>query len=129
MQTVDWQSLDCVIAGTANNGESGLKLILAEKPDIVLTDIRMPRKDGLDMIEGIHRDLPDCKVIIITGYDQFQYASRAIKLSVFDYILKPIDNQEIERTVQRAANLTRRKRENGRLHWSRQPPCTGECSC
>ena len=111
VQTVDWKSLDCAIAGTANNGESGLKLILAQKPDIVLTDIRMPRKDGLDMIEEIHKDLPECKVIIITGYDQFQYASRAIKLSVFDYILKPIDNQEIERTLQRAVNLTRRKRE------------------
>lgn len=111
LQTIGWEALDCRVAGTASNGESGLKLILAEAPDIVLTDIRMPRKDGLDMIEAVHKELPDCKVIIITGYDQFQYASRAIKLSVFDYILKPIDNKEIERTIQRAAAMTRRKRE------------------
>ena len=71
----------------------------------------MPRMDGLDMIEAIHQKLPDCRVIIITGYDQFQYASRAIKLSVFDYILKPIDNDEIERTIRRAAAMTRRKQE------------------
>ncbi len=111
VQTIHWASLDCRVAGTAGNGDSGLKLILAESPDIVLTDIRMPRMDGLDMIEEVHKALPDCKVIIITGYDQFQYASRAIKLSVFDYILKPIDNQEIERTIQRAAAMTRRKQE------------------
>ncbi|MFH1512810.1 MAG: response regulator [Bacillota bacterium] len=111
MQTINWQSLDCTVVGTANNGESGLKLILRESPDIVLTDIRMPRKDGLDMIEEVHKELPDCKVIIITGYDQFQYASRAIKLSVFDYILKPIDNKEIERSIHRAAAMARRKQE------------------
>lgn len=111
MQTIDWASLDCEVAGTANNGESGLRLILDKSPDIVLTDIRMPRKDGLDMIEEVHKELPDCKVIIITGYDQFQYASRAIKLSVFDYILKPIDNNEIERTIRHAAAMTRRKQE------------------
>lgn len=111
IKTIHWPSLDCEVVGTANNGESGLKLILAESPDVVLTDIRMPHRDGLDMIEETHKELPDCKVIIITGYDQFQYASRAIKLSVFDYILKPIDNQEIERTIQRAAAMSRRKKE------------------
>ena len=111
LKTIDWPALECEVAGTASDGESGRKLILREEPDIVLTDIRMPEKDGLDMISEIRKELPDCKVIIITGYDQFQYASRAIKLAVFDYILKPIDNEEIERTIRRAVTMTRRKHE------------------
>ncbi|MDD3214520.1 MAG: response regulator, partial [Eubacteriales bacterium] len=111
VQTIDWPALDCEVVGTASNGESGQKLILRESPDIVLTDIRMPEKDGLDMISEVRKELPDCKVIIITGYDQFQYASRAIKLAVFDYILKPIDNEEVERAIRRAATMTLRKRE------------------
>ena len=110
-QTVRWAALDCEVAGTASDGESGEKLILRTLPDIVLTDIRMPQKDGLDMITAIRQKLPDLKVIIITGYDQFQYASRAIKLAVFDYLLKPIDNDEVERAVRRAAAMTREKRE------------------
>ena len=110
-ETIRWEALDCVVAGTASDGESGRRLILRESPDIVLTDIRMPRKDGLDMVTEIRQQLPDCKIIIITGYDQFQYASRAIKLSVFDYILKPIDNEEVERAIRRAAAMTRRKLE------------------
>lgn len=111
-QTIRWDALDCELIGTASDGESGRKLILRTSPDIVLTDIRMPQMDGLDMITSIRETLPDCKVIIITGYDQFQYASRAIKLAVFDYILKPIDNEEVERAIARAAAMTRRKREN-----------------
>ena len=111
MQTIRWATLDCEIVGTASDGESGYKLILRESPDIVLTDIRMPRMDGLDMITQVRQQLPDCKIIIITGYDQFQYASRAIKLAVFDYILKPIDNPELERTISRAAAMMRSKLE------------------
>ena len=111
LQTIRWSALDCVVAGTAGDGESGCSLILRESPDIVLTDIRMPRKDGLDMITEVRKRLPDCKIIIITGYDQFQYASRAIKLAVFDYILKPIDNDEVERSIRRAAAMTRNQHE------------------
>lgn len=110
-QTIHWAALDCELVGTASDGESGQKLILRTQPDIVLTDIRMPEKDGLDMISAIRQTLPDVKVIIITGFDQFQYASRAIKLAVFDYILKPIDNEEVERAIRRAAAMTREKRE------------------
>lgn len=110
-QTIHWSALDCEVVGTASDGEGGRRLILRERPDIVLTDIRMPQKDGLDMITEVRQAVPDCKMIIITGYDQFPYASRAIKLSVFDYILKPIDNDEVERTIRRAAAMTRRKLE------------------
>jgi len=111
VKTIDWDVMKCEVAGTAGDGESGGVMIRQLKPDIVLTDIRMPVKSGLDMIADVREDVPDCLFVIITGYDEFQYASQAIKLGVFDYLLKPIDNEEVMRTVRRAA-VTRRQMEN-----------------
>ncbi len=112
VKTIDWDVMKCEVAGTAGDGESGGVMIRQLKPDIVLTDIRMPVKSGLDMIADVREDMPDCRFVIITGYDEFQYASQAIKLGVFDYLLKPIDNEEVMRTVRRAAAVTRRQMEN-----------------
>lgn len=112
VKTIDWDVMKCEVAGTAGDGESGGVMIRQLKPDIVLTDIRMPVKSGLDMIADVREDVPDCRFVIITGYDEFQYASQAIKLGVFDYLLKPIDNEEVMRTVRRAAAVTRRQMEN-----------------
>lgn len=112
VKTIDWDVMKCEVAGTAGDGESGGVMIRQLKPDIVLTDIRMPVKSGLDMIADVREDVPDCRFVIITGYDEFQYASQAIKLGVFDYLLKPIDNEEVMRTVHRAAAVTRRQMEN-----------------
>lgn len=112
VKTIDWAALKCEVAGTAGDGESGGAMIRRLKPDIVLTDIRMPIKSGLDMIFDVRADVPDCRFVIVTGYDEFQYASQAIKLGVFDYLLKPIDNEEVMRTVRRAAAMTRRQMEN-----------------
>ena len=121
MQTIDWTSLDCEIVGTATNGREGLNLCLDVQPDILLTDISMPQMDGLQMFEELREEMPDLKVIIITGYDQFQYASRAIKLAVFDYILKPIRNQEVIESVQRAAKEIHRLQEvSGSLRLKQQ---------
>lgn len=112
-KTIDWEGKGCVVAGTATDGENGKALCLSVHPDILLLDIRMPQKDGLQMLEEIRDAVPDCKVIIITGYDQFQYASRAIKLSVFDYILKPIRNAEVEEVLDRAlAQMKSRKEQD-----------------
>lgn len=112
-KTIDWEGRGCVVAGTATDGEAGKALCLSVRPDILLLDIRMPQKDGLQMLEEIRDIVPDCKVIIITGYDQFQYASRAIKLSVFDYILKPIRNAEVEEVLDRAlAQMKSRKEQD-----------------
>ena len=110
-KTIDWEGLGCELAGIAYDGESGKDLILNVRPDIVLTDIHMPNKDGLQMIEEVRAEMPELTVIILTGYDQFQYASRAIKLSVFDYILKPIRNNEVEGAVRRALEQRKRVRE------------------
>ena len=108
-ETIKWEELDCQVVGVAFDGESGRELILGSAPHIILTDIRMPGIDGLQMVRDINERYPDAKVIVITGYDQFEYANRAIKLSVFDYILKPIDNSEVERSVRRAVETLKKQ--------------------
>lgn len=108
-ETIDWTSLDCEIIGVAYDGKNGYDLIIEKKPDIVLTDVCMPQCNGLDMIEMIRKELPDCIVIIITGYDYFQYAKRAINLAVFDYLLKPINNNDVIRSVLQAIEAVKAK--------------------
>lgn len=103
-QTIQWDKLGCAVSGTAMDGEAGKTLILEVMPDILLLDIQMPGIDGLSMLEEIRDALPDCKVIIITSYDRFQYASRAIRLAVFDYVLKPIRNTALEDVLRRAVS-------------------------
>lgn len=113
--TIDWRALGCEVIGVAYDGESGKNLVVTMTPDIVLTDIRMPKRDGLTMIQEVNQFIPESKIIIITGYDQFSYANQAIKLSVFDYILKPIDNQEIERSVRRAVACLQTQKKQGAI--------------
>ena len=110
VQTMDWNSLNCEVAGTAMDGESGKKLILETHPDILLMDIRMPQCSGIDMLEAVREEIPDSKAIIITGYDHFQYASKAIKLGVFDYLLKPIRNDEVADSIRKARAEIERSR-------------------
>lgn len=93
--TIDWQSMDCIIAGEAEDGEEGLKLIKELKPDIIITDIRMPGLSGLDMISAIKKEKQSCKIIILTGYRDFEYAQQAIRLGAFRFLLKPSKEEEI----------------------------------
>lgn len=92
---VDWDKCGCVVAGTASNGKLGLQLIKKIKPDIVISDIRMPFLSGLKMIESAS-EFDAFESIIISGYSDFEYAKKAINLSVNNYILKPIDYKELE---------------------------------
>lgn len=96
---VSWDEIDVDIVGEASNAAEGLSLISKNKPDIILTDICMPGPDGLDMSKSILEKYPDIKVIIITGYDEFEYAKRSIKLGVSDFILKPINDEELKSSV------------------------------
>lgn len=70
--TIAWEERGCVVAGTATDGEMGRELVLRVRPDILLLDIQMPQLDGLEMLSQVRSAVPECKVIIITGYDQFQ---------------------------------------------------------
>ncbi len=100
---LDWTELGISIVGAATNGVQGLKLAKEYQPDIVITDIKMPIMDGMEFTGKVKQILPDCRVIIITGYDDFEYAREAIQLGVFDYLLKPIQKDQLlgvlDRTV------------------------------
>ena len=98
---IDWDNLDMTLVGTANNGIETLELIKKEKPEIVITDIRMPGYDGLDMIERAKKINKDLEFIIISGYSHFEYAKKAISYGVKDYLLKPINKEELFTTLLR----------------------------
>lgn len=88
---IDWTGLDCQVAGSAPDGRTASREILELRPDILLTDIKMPFLDGLEMITLLRKNLPELYIIVITGYSEFSFAQKAVKLGVYDFILKPID--------------------------------------
>lgn len=94
---VDWPSLGFELIGEAANGVEALKLIeaSAERPDVILTDIRMPVMDGIGLIEQAKERGFELQFVILSGFDYFQYAKRAIELGVFDYVLKPTKIPEL----------------------------------
>ncbi|GFZ33891.1 DNA-binding response regulator [Clostridium zeae] len=98
---ISWSDLGVDIIGEASNSEEAIKLIESNKPNIILTDICMPSADGLDMSKYVLEKYPDIKIVVITGYDEFEYAKRAIKVGVSDFILKPIDDDELKNTIVR----------------------------
>lgn len=99
---IPWEEHGIRVAATAVNGEDGLHAIRTIKPDIVLTDIRMPRLDGLDMTERALAENPLCKVILLSGYADFDYAQRAIRVGAFDFVAKPFALDEIVAAVMKA---------------------------
>lgn len=103
-------SADYEIAAATYNGVDALNTITLLKPDIVITDIRMPMMDGLELIEKARRTSPDTFFVILTGYAEFEYAKRAMKLQVTDYLLKPVDPDALEALLSRLkGELTERK--------------------
>ena len=90
-----WDEIGIEYKGEAYNGEDGLSLVLSVHPDIVITDIMMPGMSGLDLIEETHRRFPEIEFIIISGYREFDYAQTAIRSGVENYLLKPIDRDEL----------------------------------
>ncbi len=99
--TIDWASYGCEITAEASNAFEAISKAQKLKPDIIVTDIRMPGMDGLDMIEEIMAFNP-CNFIVVTGYDDFSYAKRAVKIRAIDFILKPIDTEEFKEAVEKA---------------------------
>jgi two-component system response regulator YesN len=99
---IPWETHGIRIVGSASNGEKGVELIRETQPHIVLTDIRMPKMNGLEMTERILNDLPRTKIIFLSGYTDFDYAQKAIHLGAFDYILKPFTPQNIIDVVLKA---------------------------
>ena len=93
---IDWEILGCEICGCAQNGEEAIRMVEDRKPDIVFMDINMSQMDGLEACAALREKKCGAKVIIMTAFNEFSFAHRAIKLNVFDYLLKPFDEEEFE---------------------------------
>jgi two-component system response regulator YesN len=106
---VDWEGLGIELAGTAGDGVSALELIRRVKPDIVLTDIRMPGLDGLQLIETVLAEAPETHCIVFSGFNEFEYVKRAIRLGVADYVEKPITETAIERALRKVIGQIERE--------------------
>lgn len=96
---IPWQQFGYKLVGEAADGEMALPLIRKEKPDVLITDIKMPFMDGLSLSHIVKQELPDTKIIIISGYDDFEYARQAIKEGVEQYLLKPITRSMLQKAL------------------------------
>ncbi|MGO4374015.1 response regulator, partial [Paenibacillus sp. MCAF20] len=96
---IDWQLYGIEISGEAANGREALDMIIADPPDLLLTDIRMPYLNGLDLIREARATGAQFHTVLLTGYNEFEYAKEAIKLGVSDYLLKPCMPADIIRVI------------------------------
>ena len=101
IRKIDWEALGFQVVGDAENGQDALEKIEQLEPDVVMTDIRMPYMDGLTLTSWIRQKYPSVKVLIFSGFDDFEYAQKAIKLNVTEYILKPVNVEELTRILNR----------------------------
>lgn len=97
----DWEGLGCELMGTASDGEEASRLAKLLRPGLIISDIRMPKLSGLEMLEELRRENSGIKVIFLTAHSDFHYAQRALKLGASDYILKPFSDGELENAVRR----------------------------
>ena len=98
-RSIRWSDFNCEVVGTAANGMEGLEKVNELEPDILISDISMNNMDGLAMVAAIKSERPDMEVTLLTGYRNFEYAQRAIKLGVTRFLLKPSRMDEIEEAI------------------------------
>ena len=101
IKLINWEEMGLKIAATASNGIEALEQAEICKPEILITDIRMPGIDGMELIRKVKEKLPDTEIIIISGYRHFEYAQTAIRYGVRNYLLKPIKKEELRDTLQK----------------------------
>lgn len=106
---VPWASYGCEVAGTASDGREGLALIRRLRPDIVFSDIYMPRMDGLMMAAALKSEFEDTELTILTGYRDFELAQQAIRLGVTRFILKPSNMEELEEALNAMTSHLKKK--------------------
>ncbi|CAM4363890.1 two-component system response regulator YesN [Paenibacillus endophyticus] len=99
---IPWKELRLDIAGEARNGEEALRLVLQHDPHLVISDIRMPALDGISLMKEAMAYNPNLIFIVISGYGEFQYAREGLRLGAFDYLLKPIDHDELTQMIEKA---------------------------
>ena len=99
--TTNWEAMDLEVVGEASQGQEGLELAKKLNPDIIITDIKMPIMDGLEMIEQLKGDFKGA-FIVISAFNEFEYAKKSLTLGAVDYLLKPFRDQELKDSITKA---------------------------
>ncbi|CAI6062731.1 response regulator transcription factor [Cohnella sp. JJ-181] len=110
----DWERMSCRVIATANNGRDALKKIEAMQPDILITDVKMPVMDGIELCKQVHARFPHIQIVFLSGYNEFEYACAALQHGACGYLLKPIDNEELAATMKMVRQ--RCEEQKNRLH-------------
>lgn len=110
--SIDWEKEGYIFCGEASDGELAYPMIIKEKPDILITDIRMPFMNGLELCKLVKKELPNIKILILSGYDEFDYAKEAIRLGVTEYLLKPISSGKLLEALNGVSESIRREKED-----------------
>lgn len=110
-ENVDWKAAGFEYCGEASDGDMALPLIESTQPDLLITDIRMPFMDGLQLCKIVRQRMPWIKIVILSGHDEFNYAQSAVKLGVSEYLLKPITAVKLHEVLERVSVLLDQERE------------------
>ena len=108
---IDWNANGFEFVGEAGDGEYAYPLIMKTKPDILVTDIKMPFMDGLQLSRLVKKALPATKIIILSGYNEFEYAKEAVHLEIKEYMLKPVNATELSESLTNLKHTLDRERE------------------
>ena len=109
---IQWAEEGIEFCGEAGDGELAWPMIREQKPDILITDIKMPFMDGLQLTGLVRKELPDTKIIILSGYSEFRYAQEALRLGVTEYLLKPVTPKQLREVVHRIAVSIEEEKKN-----------------
>jgi two-component system response regulator YesN len=108
--SIPWEALGCEVRYKFKNAKEGLEYCMHRQPDILLLDIQMPGLSGLEFLDMYRPVAPRTKIIVVSGYDEFHYAQHALRRGAFDYILKPIDEDQLLSVVKAALSLIQEER-------------------
>ena len=109
-RTVDWTALDVELLPSAANGEEALSRIRARRPDLLLTDIRMPQMDGIELMRRVREEFPEILTLVLSGFGEFAYAQKALEYGAFSYILKPVDDAALSGEIRRCIQTLSQRR-------------------
>ena len=113
--SIEWEKEGYEFVGEASDGELAYPMILEKKPDILITDIKMPFMDGLELSRLVKEALPDIQILILSGYDEFEYAKEAIRLKVAEYLLKPVSSVKLLKVLRDVSDSIYQEREEKEL--------------
>lgn len=105
INNINWSDLGVVLIEEARDGLEGLDMASRLKPDIIISDIRMPRMNGIEFCKQIREQIPECRIIFISGYSDIEYLKAAIHLNAISYIEKPISIEELQSVIKKAVDL------------------------